>query len=225
MAKMRVGIVFGGKSAEHEVSLQSAKNIVEAIDKSRFDVVLLGIDKQGLWHINDAGNYLLNAQDPARIALRPSTVTLAQIPGREAQQLINAESGQPLAAIDVIFPIVHGTLGEDGLVPLDFLRGLLELDEIVVGSAFVNIARPGQKPVLVRAWANHAAFIYRNLLADTQGGVTFGFTAQFGSRVSGSIPDPDMGMRGGQRVRVGESVRELIVAQDCGYFFQNAVSA
>lgn len=66
MAKMRVGIVFGGKSAEHEVSLQSAKNIVEAIDKSRFDVVLLGIDKQGLWHINDAGNYLLNAQDPAR---------------------------------------------------------------------------------------------------------------------------------------------------------------
>lgn len=62
MAKMRVGIVFGGKSAEHEVSLQSAKNIVEAIDKSRFDVVLLGIDKQGLWHINDAGNYLLNAQ-------------------------------------------------------------------------------------------------------------------------------------------------------------------
>ncbi|CAH6178413.1 D-alanine--D-alanine ligase A [Klebsiella pneumoniae] len=81
MAKMRVGIVFGGKSAEHEVSLQSAKNIVEAIDKSRFDVVLLGIDKQGLWHINDAGNYLLNAQDPARIALRPSTVTLAQIPG------------------------------------------------------------------------------------------------------------------------------------------------
>ena len=68
MAKMRVGIVFGGKSAEHEVSLQSAKNIVEAIDKSRFDVVLLGIDKQGLWHINDAGNYLLNAQDPARIA-------------------------------------------------------------------------------------------------------------------------------------------------------------
>ncbi|HID4045053.1 major capsid protein [Serratia marcescens] len=115
--------------------------------------------------------------------------------------------------------------GEDGMVPLDFLRQLLELDEIVVGSAFVNIARPGQKPVLVRAWANHAAFIYRNLLADTQGGVTFGITAQFGTRVSGSIVDPDMGMRGGQRVRVGESVRELICAADCGYFFQNAVAA
>ena len=113
MAKLRVGIVFGGKSAEHEVSLQSAKNIVEAIDKTRFDVVLLGIDKQGQWHISDAQNYLLNAQDPARIALRPSTTTLAHIPGRERQQMIDAESGQPLDAIDVIFPIVHGTLGED----------------------------------------------------------------------------------------------------------------
>lgn len=118
----------------------------------------------------------------------------------------------------------HGNAGDDGLVPLDFLRQLLELDEILVGSAFVNIARPGQKPVLMRAWANHAAFIYRNTLADTQGGVTFGMTAQFGSRVSGSIPDPDMGLRGGQRVRVGESVKELIVAPDCGYFFQNAVA-
>ena len=53
MAKLRVGIVFGGKSAEHEVSLQSAKNIVDAIDKTRFDVVLLGIDKQGQWHVSD----------------------------------------------------------------------------------------------------------------------------------------------------------------------------
>lgn len=119
----------------------------------------------------------------------------------------------------------NGTMGEDGLVPLQFLRDLLELEDILIGSAFVNISRPGQKPVLVRAWANHAAFIYRNKLADTQGGVTFGFTAQFGTRVSGSISDPDMGLTGGQRVRVGERVRELIVAPDCGYFFQNAVAA
>ncbi|KHS86519.1 phage capsid protein [Pectobacterium carotovorum] len=119
----------------------------------------------------------------------------------------------------------NGTAGEDGMVPLQFLRDLLELDDILVGSAFVNIARPGQKPQLQRTWANHAAFIYRNKLANTQVGVTFGITAQFGNRISGSIPDKDMGMRGGQRVRVGESVKELIVASDVGYFFQNAVAA
>ncbi|UNB80564.1 hypothetical protein MJK72_06555 [Klebsiella pneumoniae] len=75
-------IVFGGKSAEHEVSLQSAKNIVEAIDKSRFDVVLSDMMiNRGCGISASAGNYLLNAWDPARIALRPSTVTLAPDPG------------------------------------------------------------------------------------------------------------------------------------------------
>ncbi|KNC95360.1 D-alanine--D-alanine ligase [Trabulsiella odontotermitis] len=146
MAKLRVGIVFGGKSAEHEVSLQSAKNIVEAIDKTKFDVTLLGIDKQGQWHINDASNYLLNAQDPAHIALRPSDVTLAQIPGKAAQQLIDADNGQPLPAIDVIFPIVHGTQGEDGS-----LQGMLRMANLpYVGSDVLGSAACMDKDVTKR---------------------------------------------------------------------------
>ncbi len=83
MTKLRVGVIFGGKSAEHEVSLQSAKNIVDAIDKEKFDVTLLGIDKQGQWHINDASNYLLNAENPALIALNRSNKNVALIPGRK----------------------------------------------------------------------------------------------------------------------------------------------
>ncbi|WP_297206836.1 D-alanine--D-alanine ligase [uncultured Pluralibacter sp.] len=146
MAKLRVGVVFGGKSAEHEVSLQSAKNIVDAIDKTRFDVTLLGIDKQGQWHVSDADNYLLNAQDPARIALRPSDVTLAQIPGRTSQQLINAETREALPAIDVIFPIVHGTLGEDGS-----LQGLLRVANLpFVGSDVLSSAACMDKDVTKR---------------------------------------------------------------------------
>ncbi|SUG67585.1 D-alanyl-alanine synthetase A [Salmonella enterica subsp. enterica] len=82
--------------------------------KTRFDVVLLGIDKAGQWHVNDAENYLQNADDPAHIALRPSAISLAQVPGKHQHQLINAQNGQPLPTVDVIFPIVHGTLGEDG---------------------------------------------------------------------------------------------------------------
>lgn len=97
MAKQRVGIVFGGKSSEHEVSLQSAKNIVDAIDKSRFDVVLLGIDKQGQWHVNDASQYLLHADDPARIALNPSDISVATVPGVAQGQLIDAGNAQALA--------------------------------------------------------------------------------------------------------------------------------
>jgi len=146
MAKMRVGIVFGGKSAEHEVSLQSAKNIVDAIDKSRFEVVLLGIDKQGQWHVNDAANYLQNASDPARIALNPSAISVAHIPGRETAQLINAESGTPLPAVDVIFPIVHGTLGEDGS-----LQGMLRMANLpFVGSGVLGSAACMDKDVTKR---------------------------------------------------------------------------
>lgn len=82
MAKIRVGVIFSGRSAEHEVSLQSAKNIVDAIDRKRFDVVLLGIDKQGSWYLHDAANYLLHGDDPSRIALIGSTREIALLPGR-----------------------------------------------------------------------------------------------------------------------------------------------
>ena len=85
-----------------KVSLQSAKNIVDAIDKSRFDVVLLGIDKQGQWHVSDASNYLLNADDPAHIALRPSATSLAQVRVNMSISLSTTQNGQPLPTVDVI---------------------------------------------------------------------------------------------------------------------------
>ncbi|MEX9254522.1 D-alanine--D-alanine ligase [Pseudenterobacter timonensis] len=146
MAKQRVGIVFGGKSAEHEVSLQSAKNIVNAIDKSRFEVVLLGIDKQGQWHVNDASAYLQNADDPARIALNPSPIGVAAVPGRTEGQLINTQNAQALEHIDVVFPIVHGTLGEDGS-----LQGMLRMANLpFVGSDVLGSAACMDKDVTKR---------------------------------------------------------------------------
>ncbi|MBX6982598.1 phage capsid protein, partial [Providencia rettgeri] len=89
---------------------------------------------------------------------------------------------------------------------------------------WVNIAKRGQNPNMQRAWGNHAAFLYRDRLADSQSGTTFGFTAQWNGRTSGTIPDANIGMRGGQIVRVGESVKEVIAAKDLGFFFENAVT-
>lgn len=159
MAKLRVGIVFGGKSAEHEVSLQSAKNIVDAIDKSKFDVVLLGIDKQGQWHINDASNYLLHAENPALIALNRSEKNVALVPGQTQHQLIESHSAQHLSQVDVIFPIVHGTLGEDGS-----LQGMLRMANLpfvgsgVLGSA-VSMDKDVAKRLLREAGLNVAPFV------------------------------------------------------------------
>lgn len=146
MKKLRVGIIFGGKSAEHEVSLQSAKNIIDAIDKAKFDVTLLGIDKQGAWNINDASNYLLNAENPALIALNRSNKSVALIPGQTQQQLIESQSAHALTQLDVIFPIVHGTLGEDGS-----LQGLLRMANIpFVGSSVLGSAVSMDKDVTKR---------------------------------------------------------------------------
>lgn len=136
LKKTKVGIIFGGKSAEHEVSLQSAKNIVDAIDKEKYDVTLIGIDKEGTWHLNDKSSYLLNAENPKLIALNKSDDNIAIVPGTEANQLIHADNAVNLEQLDVVFPIVHGTLGEDGT-----LQGMLRLANLpfvgpnVLGSA------------------------------------------------------------------------------------------
>lgn len=136
MSKVKVGIIFGGKSAEHEVSLQSAKNIVDAIDKDKYEVVLIGIDKHGKWYLNDQSSYLLHAENPKLIQLNKSNNPVAIIPGQTNQQLIHADSAGMLGQLDVVFPIVHGTLGEDGS-----LQGMLRLANLpfvgtnVLGSA------------------------------------------------------------------------------------------
>ncbi|MHC8357499.1 D-alanine--D-alanine ligase [Pseudomonas sp. LB3P81] len=136
MSKLRVGIIFGGRSAEHEVSLQSAKNIVDALDRSRFEPVLIGIDKQGHWHLNDPSNFLLNQENPTLIALNQSNRELAVVPGKATQQLVEISSQELLDHVDVIFPIVHGTLGEDGC-----LQGLLRMADLpFVGSDVLGSA-------------------------------------------------------------------------------------
>ena len=78
--KIRVGILFGGKSAEHEVSLQSAKNVIDAIDRAKYDVVLIGLDKTGRWHLNDSSEFLLNSGDPTLIRLGDATNDVALAP-------------------------------------------------------------------------------------------------------------------------------------------------
>ncbi|GAA0431143.1 D-alanine--D-alanine ligase [Lentibacillus halophilus] len=136
MPKKTVGIIFGGKSAEHEVSLQSAKNIVDAIDEEKYKVVLIGIDKRGKWHINNPSSYLINADDPTSIRLNQSEQTVALVPGKTDHQLIHATDARLIEQLDAVFPIVHGTLGEDGS-----LQGMMHLANLpfvgtdVLGSA------------------------------------------------------------------------------------------
>jgi hypothetical protein len=105
------------------------------------------------------------------------------------------------------------------------LAELLEVDRIVIGESWVNTAKPGQAATLARVWGNHAAALHINPAASIRGNaITFGFTAEWGSRVAGSMPEPKVGLRGAQRVRAGESLRELVVANDTGFLWRDAVA-
>lgn len=129
-----------------------------------------------------------------------------------------------LAMHPKIVKAVLGNAGDSGIATRKQIADLFELEDVLVGEAFVNNARKGQAVTLSRTWGKHLSLIYRNKTATTRSGATFGVTAQFGSRIAGSVPDSSIGLRGGQRVRAGESVKEVICAADLGYFIQNAVA-
>jgi D-alanine-D-alanine ligase len=145
--KIRVGILFGGKSAEHEVSLQSAKNIVDAIDKEKYEVVLIGIDKQGRWFLNEASSFILHADNPKLIKLNKANDDVALIPGRSGeQQLVSLSDNKSLGPVDVVFPVLHGPFGEDGTV-----QGLLKLADVpFVGASVLGSAVGMDKDVMKR---------------------------------------------------------------------------
>lgn len=117
---------------------------------------------------------------------------------------------------------IQGNSGDRTVAARGAVADLLELEELLIGEAWVNPSKPGQTPTYSRLWGHHAALLRRDPTATTRRGVTFAITPQWGTQVAGSIDDPDIGMRGGQRVRAGESVTELVIASDAGYFFENA---
>ncbi|MBI1975031.1 MAG: D-alanine--D-alanine ligase [Parcubacteria group bacterium] len=156
--KIRVGIIFGGKSTEHEVSLQSAKNVVAALNTEKYEPVLIGIDKEGKWHRSTGANYLLHRGNPKLIALNKQVSQEVGLMTGERKELvvIEMDEKQPL---DVVFPVLHGPLGEDGTV-----QGLLKLMDIpfvgpsVLGSA-IGMDKDVQKRLLRDAGIPVARFL------------------------------------------------------------------
>jgi D-alanine-D-alanine ligase len=134
--RIRVGIIFGGRSGEHEVSLRSAQSVMDAIDKEKYEVLPIGITKEGGWIAGGDPMLTLTSGEvsstPAALIGEPGDPTLKAI-----EPVGESTSGlRDIATVDVIFPVLHGTYGEDGTV-----QGLLELADIpyvgagVVGSA------------------------------------------------------------------------------------------
>lgn len=132
--KLRVGILFGGKSAEHEVSINSAKSVYDALDKERFEPVLVGIDKSGKWHLESGAN-AISAESSSPLTL---------LPGSESGQLVGHDASD--TGFDVVFPVLHGPMGEDGTI-----QGFLELANLpYVGAGVLGSAVGMDKDVMKR---------------------------------------------------------------------------
>jgi D-alanine-D-alanine ligase len=139
--KIRVGIIFGGQSAEHEISILSARNVLAALDRLRFEPILIGIDKTGRWLAQDAQRLLASAQDPRLARIE------AGLPIQMASPLAApASSTLATSKLDVVFPVLHGTLGEDGAI-----QGLFEVAGIpYVGAGVLGSAIGMDKDVMKR---------------------------------------------------------------------------
>ncbi|MCT4654366.1 MAG: capsid protein [Cohaesibacter sp.] len=118
---------------------------------------------------------------------------------------------------------VLGNSGDQGRATKDQIAELLEVKRILVGESRVNIHKPGENAELHRVWDNTVSGQFIDRTADTTGGLTFGYTAQLGKKIAGTLP-ANMGLRGGKLVRAGESVKEFIVARRAGFLIQNAVA-
>jgi D-alanine-D-alanine ligase len=154
--KLRVGILFGGRSGEHEVSLLSAASVLQAIDRDKFEVTPIGITKEGRWLASADARGLLEG-DKSAVARRlragdPETTPGARLLQEGIPTLMTPEPGSrgpEGKALDVVFPVLHGTFGEDGTI-----QGLFELAGIAyVGSGVLGSAAGMDKDVMKRLFA------------------------------------------------------------------------
>jgi D-alanine-D-alanine ligase len=126
--KLRIGVIFGGRSGEHEVSVRSARSVIEAVDKSKYEVVPIAISKEGNWLAPAAAAELLPAETQRKLsvaALGKSRDDVAIVGDPSRQSLMTLGDQSQEQTLDVVFPVLHGTYGEDGT-----LQGLLEMASI-----------------------------------------------------------------------------------------------
>jgi D-alanine-D-alanine ligase len=180
MSKLRVGVLFGGRSGEHEVSLLSAASVIEAIDRNKYEMVPIGITKEGRWvtaahaerllqgKMDPSDSRHLRAGDPettatAAVLSRGETIVVPPVPGHE---LIPFQTDFPhrrlqdqVTDVDIIFPVLHGTFGEDGTV-----QGLLELADIAyVGAGVLGSAAGMDKDVMKRLFREAGLTIVKHV--------------------------------------------------------------
>ena len=144
--KIKVAVVFGGRSTEHEISLLSAQNVINSLDKNKYEALLIGIDKEGKWHYNEASMDLLNSDNAKEVTMGTYNNPIIISQNTNDKSLISVETHETISQIDVIFPVLHGTYGEDGSI-----QGFAKLANIpCVGCGILGSAVGMDKDIMKR---------------------------------------------------------------------------
>lgn len=123
--KINVCLIFGGRSGEHQVSLVSAWNIFHGLDRKKYKVSLIGISQDGSWHFGNDESLWSNHENIEKISLNTKMKKVTAVQRKAGASLVDLKNGKKIAAVDVFFPITHGTFGEDGC-----LQGLFEMIDV-----------------------------------------------------------------------------------------------
>ncbi|HEX8638482.1 MAG TPA: D-alanine--D-alanine ligase family protein [Pyrinomonadaceae bacterium] len=151
MEKIKVGVVYGGRSGEHEVSIRSAKTVIEQIDKEKYDVLPIAITKEGNW-LNPFDSLALMPPETQKLLTaqienfsRGAVALLGDTNYKGLTKLESGDNGERLAKLDVIFPVLHGTFGEDGTI-----QGLFEMADIPYVGCGVLASACGMDKVVMK---------------------------------------------------------------------------
>jgi D-alanine-D-alanine ligase len=166
--KLRIGVIYGGRSGEHEVSLLSAASVLKAINQTKYEIVPIGITKEGQWVMAADAQRLLTGETAetvlATVIAQGQAVLLPPVPSHgllpdEKSGIGKHIQGAGITAVDVVFPVLHGTFGEDGTI-----QGLFELADIAyVGSGVLGSSAGMDKDVMKRLFASAGLPIVKHL--------------------------------------------------------------
>jgi D-alanine-D-alanine ligase len=144
--KLNIGVLIGGKSSEHKISLLSGKNVVNAIDRTRFDVTVVYIDPNGKWHYSGDTVVLANEDNARNVEFAGESIPVLFSQNSDDHNLIAYDSGKVITKLDVLYPVLHGNFGEDGSV-----QGLARLANIpIVGCGILGSAMGMDKDITKR---------------------------------------------------------------------------
>ncbi|MCC3246145.1 major capsid protein [Methylocystis sp. WRRC1] len=155
---------------------------------------------------------VINAALDSTLIYRPNTVTMG------------FAVWQKLRSHPKLVKAIANSYSGEGMITRKQFADFFEIKNLFVGEGWVNTARKGQAASLQRVWGKHISLTYIDRAARPDGGVTWGLSPQFGERIAGSVMDSDVGLEGGEEIRVGEKITELVMAKDAGALITNAVS-